>query len=360
MFHRDVVVAGGGIAGCAAAVSLARAGLATAIIRQPVFGGVDFPETLAPMALALLGELGVEVEMINKSFPRITSRFSRWGSGPLQHDDMLPRAGASLLLGKSRLRSILWDIVLRHDIEIVEAAQITEARQESDRIILQLRLAKEPTDVEIVARFAIDATGRASMLARRLGVRRRIFDTLVSFWISGDIGYDARHMITTATVQDGWIFCSGAEVGKAAIGFFTAGSHVHQKPTSTSIVDRASSIPHIANLINSSQAWRYSPVVTLNAASSQLTSPGGPNWIACGDALQTVDPIASSGTYLALKQGILAARTIEAAFAENQQLRRTYESISRTDFQNILAQRNAYYGLTPVVKASVPSWHGMS
>jgi 2-polyprenyl-6-methoxyphenol hydroxylase-like FAD-dependent oxidoreductase len=113
MIAADLVVVGDGVAGCAAAISASRLGLATVVVRSATTPrAVDLPETLTPSAVPLLRKLGIGAETIQDAFPAITTRISRWGTGPVVDDAMLPRANASLLLGKQRLRSLLWSHVL--------------------------------------------------------------------------------------------------------------------------------------------------------------------------------------------------------------------------------------------------------
>jgi 2-polyprenyl-6-methoxyphenol hydroxylase-like FAD-dependent oxidoreductase len=351
----DVVLAGDGIAGCAAAISLSRLGLNAALIRQSTATRVvDLPETLPPTAPALLRELGIDAETIERAFPRITHRISRWGAGSVAHESMIPRASASLLLGKGHLRSLLWNLVLGSGIAIIDAKHIRQVHKEPGTIVVQVGLANEPSNIEISARFAIDATGRASSLAQKFGVRRRILDDLVSFWIVGSADGWPQDAIAAATVRDGWLFCAGSKTGRAAIGFFTAGSYVSGKPTAENILDRVSSIPDIADLLRSLSIWKRSSTVTRNAASTVLMASGGIDWIACGDALQTVDPIASSGISIALKQGILAATVAKTALAGDQRALRVYEAATRPELQEILARRSAYYGLNTKIMASAP------
>src|SRR5262249_7416779 len=103
----DVVVVGDGIAGCAAAISLARSGASVGLVRRGNSPVVEIPETLAPTALPLLKRLGLDVDLIDQAFPRIMSRLSRWGRGPMQRNDMLPRTAAAMLLGKQKLIALL-------------------------------------------------------------------------------------------------------------------------------------------------------------------------------------------------------------------------------------------------------------
>jgi flavin-dependent dehydrogenase len=341
----DVAVVGDGIAGFAAAISLARAGASVGFVRQVASYGVEIPETLAPMAAPLLKRLGLDVDLIDQAFPRIISRLSRWGRGPMQRNDMLPRPAAALLLGKQRLIELLRSRLDQLDCEALDVEQIAAAGQQDDGIVLHLRTPGASGERELESRMVIDATGRAAAVAHRFGVRRRAYDSLVSFWIIGNAGDNLKHTTVAATVHDGWIFYVGTDTGRGALGFFTAGSHVGRKPTAASIVERARGVAEIAETITCCSDWAASAVTTRNATTTMLERPVGPGWIACGDALQTVDPLASSGNLIALKQGILAAEATKAALFGDQGLFNAYAIATRREFEEVLTYRSRYYGL---------------
>jgi 2-polyprenyl-6-methoxyphenol hydroxylase-like FAD-dependent oxidoreductase len=341
----DVVVVGDGIAGCAAAIALAQSGVSVGLARQATSNGVDIPETLAPMAMPLLKRLGLNVDRVDQTFPRIMSRLSRWGRGPMQRNDMLPRPAAALLLGKQRLIALLWSRLGQLDYETLDVEQIAAAGQQDDGTVLHLRTPGSSGEQEMQGRMVIDATGRAAAVAHKLGVRRRVHDSLVSFWIVGSVGDSLKQTTVTATVHDGWIFYVGTDVGRGAVGFFTAGSHISGKPTAASIVERARGVAEIAETITSCSDWAASSVTTRNAATTTLERPCGPGWIACGDALQTVDPLASSGNLIALKQGLLAAEATKAALFGDRTLLNAYAIATRREFREVLAHRSGYYGL---------------
>jgi hypothetical protein len=134
-----------------------------------------------------------------------------------------------------------------------------------------------------------------------------------------------------------------AAARRAAVGYFTAGSHVGQKPTAAS--EQARSIAEIAEIFASCPDWANSSVTTRNTATTMLQRPCGPGWIACGDALQTVDPLASSGNFIALKQGMLAAEAAKAALSGDETLRRRYAMAAQREFRELLGCRSGYYGL---------------
>lgn len=341
----DVVVVGDGIAGCAAAIALAQSGVSVGLVRQADSHGVDIPETLAPIAMPLLKQLGLDVELVDQTFPRIRSRLSRWGRGPMQRNDMLPRPAAALLLGKQKLHALLRCKLGQLDCEAFDVEQIAAVEQLDGGTALHLRMPNASREQEIAGRMVIDATGRAAAVAHRLGFRRRMYDSLVSFWIAGAAGDSLWQTTVTATVHDGWIFYVGTDTGQGALGFFTAGSHVGRKPTAASIVERVRGIAEIAEAITSCSDWAGSSVATRNAATTMLEQPCGPGWIACGDALQTIDPIASSGILTALKQGILAAEATRATLIGDATPLSAYVHAARREFREVMSYRKRYYGL---------------
>jgi flavin-dependent dehydrogenase len=341
MEYFDVVIVGAGIAGCAAAITSAQFGLRTMIVPEEVdqYPG-DFPETLAADALTHLHALGIGADL--NDFPRVTARISRWGTGSASHQYMLPHGNAPLLLGKRALHTLLWRQVIDSNVAVITTNGLAHLERRNSTLIIQLSSGSDSRMV--TCRFAIDASGRRAALAKQFKMRRRILDDLVSFWITDMSGNWPSHVAAAATVSDGWMFCSGSIKGATAIGFFTPGGRLRSRPTTGAILDKASSIPDIAELIGRTDVSRYSTVVSRNAASTMLLRPGGVDWIACGDALQTVDPITSSGTYLALRQGIAAAKIAERSLAEDFDPYRRFESQYRCEMTNVLSSRSRYYG----------------
>ncbi|SDD09333.1 Dehydrogenase (flavoprotein) [Bradyrhizobium brasilense] len=344
----DVLVVGDGVAGCAAAIALGRLGLSTIILRtKGSRTDADLPETLAPAGRKLLDDL-LGCALTGKNFPPITTKISRWGNGAAEVASMLPASAAPSLLGKARLKSILLEMALSSGAAALKTAHIHKVERQSNIWRASVHVGGE--EQALLARFAIDASGRRAVLAQRLGCRRRILDSLVSFWIVGPGEAWPRHAVATATVSDGWLFCVGSKSGNAAIGFFTAGSRCKAKPSADTILKRVETIPEMADLLRRVSDWKRSPVLTRNAATTWLENDGS-DWIACGDALQTIDPVASSGTYIALRQGIAAANVAKDILGGGLSALRAYRMASKAEFDSIFAKRNQYYGLRSIAIA---------
>ncbi|WP_258311425.1 FAD-binding protein [Streptomyces sp. NWU49] len=82
--HCDVLVAGGGPAGCVAALSLARAGTRVVIVAPVASPGWRVGESLAPAARPLLERLGCST-----ASPPTGTRPAAAGQQPLHHDCLL-------------------------------------------------------------------------------------------------------------------------------------------------------------------------------------------------------------------------------------------------------------------------------
>ena len=169
----------------------------------------------------------------------------------------------------------------------------------------------------------MDATGRRSGLARRLGVGRLRDSRLVALYAIGPPS-DACQLNRTLVEAGptGWWYGAKLPSGAPIAGFHTLGRHAGQFATDLAAWKRAlGNTTHMLRLLPHTSFER--PVHVLPAWGGRLTQFSGDRWIACGDAAACFDPISSQGIFSALHSGN------EAGLAVADALRRRNEKLGQ-------------------------------
>jgi flavin-dependent dehydrogenase len=297
----DVAVLGGGTAGAAAALLLARAGRAVTIFerraRAPSF---RIGEGLPPTAKPLLARLGLlEPLRAGPHAPAYANR-SAWGSGEVSdHDFIRTPHGHGYHLDRVAFDAMLLSLALRAGARVERPARLA-GRPRREGGAWRVPIEGESSAREVAARFVIDATGRSAAFARAVGVRRQSFDRLVAFSAVVPAAGAADHATLAESAPQGWWYTAGlpgrrrvvalltdadtpaARSARTAEGFhslLSATKHVHAAAERAPIGDR--------------------PAAT-GANSARLAVPYGEGWLAAGDAALAFDPLSSQGILTAL------------------------------------------------------------
>ena len=155
-------------------------------------------------------------------------------------------------------------------------------------------------------RFVVDATGRAAILARRLGARQVRVDALVGIVARLEEADIAKYATLVAAAPGGWWYVGPGADGAPYAIFFTdvdlpqydmardAGGGVRLLREATPF--------GCANLSSSRRVFA--------AFSTYLDPCCGDGWLAVGDAAASVDPLSSSGLANALRGATAAASAI--------------------------------------------------
>lgn len=168
--HRsvDVLIVGAGPAGCAAALTLARAGVAATLLEGAPPEGTR-GELLAPGAVRALGELGV---------PELVEAID---DGPACHGLALATADAerftrlsfadrrARLVDRGRLDSALRAAVLRAGGEILPDLAAVGPTWEGTRLTGVLARGADGREEAITCKALLDASGRKAFLSSRMG-----------------------------------------------------------------------------------------------------------------------------------------------------------------------------------------------
>ena len=342
----DVVVVGGGPAGAATALALARGGLTALVVERSTYTNARPGETLPPIVKEPLARLGVWEQFISEGHLPSYGTSSAWGAGHLRdHDFIFDPRGYGWHVDRGRFDSML-----------ARAAEAAGARVHRDARLAscvrerpgewRLKIAGRGESFEVRARFVVDATGRASSFARRQGAKRVSYDQLVGvvrFLSPAASAAEVCHTTLVEAVPVGWWYSAPLPDGRLSVALMTdadlyaAGERGSENFWRRQLLDAE----HTRSRADSYD-WD-APRLVFTADSALLDSAAGESWLAVGDAAQTVDPLSSQGICQALWSGIGAAKAVTDYLGGSESALADYARRARKNFESYLKTRRQFY-----------------
>ena len=347
MSGRDFLVVGGGPAGAAVAIALARGGASVAVLTRPGRAGRPrVGETLPPTVVGPLARLGVWDSFRADGHVPAPGTVVCWGGErPYENDYVFSPYGNGWHLDRTRFDAMLLRAAVAAGASTHQVAP--GDRVEFDGTTWWARVG----DRLLRAPFAVGATGRAARIGRRRGADREDVDGLVGLVRFGPAACSEPRTILEAA-PDGWWYGAVLPRGRAVTAFFTdadllpAGAAARERHCSEGL----SGTRLVAGLMATTGCTRIHAAVARTSVLSRCT---GPHWLAVGDAARTLDPLSGQGLEVALTSAIRAA----AALLGPCRSRGLVEFARETTAQQHghLAGRTAHYRREPRWAAS-PFW----
>jgi menaquinone-9 beta-reductase len=307
----EVVIVGAGPAGCAAGVTLARAGL-----RVTVLDRAHFPrpktcgDALSSRAVETIRALGAGDAL--DATPRATFRRSRVvfpDGAEVTRDD---HAHAGLIVGRTPLDALLVDALRRAGATVHEGVNVRECVREGGRVTGVRDSAKTWR-----ARAVIAADGPGSIAWSLLDApkpRGRFLAVSATAYLRGVPGPSPDDCNEHFFERDlpcgyGWIF-------PAVEGVRNVGVYQRIDAYNNTQISLAKALEHFfarhpdrfgaSERVGSVRTWQL-------PLSDPRVGGGVPGLLAVGDAGRHVDPLSGEGIWQALRSGILAAEvTLDA------------------------------------------------
>ena len=332
----DVIVIGGGPAGACAGALLAEYGHRTLVLERATFPRFHVGESLIPETYWSLKRLGLVERLKASAYPKKFSvQFFSEGtkaSAPFYFDEYKDcESSQTWQVWRDGFDKMLLDNVSDKGGVVHTAAQVINvqlaADQQSEHKI-QVRLTDaqgDKSDRELTARVVVDATGQSAFLATRLGLKAADPElkkgTVWSYYENAYRDPDPRDEGATLIMQTAdkksWFWFIPLLDNVTSIGCTGSMEYMFAKgstPEST-MARELERCPAMAKRLTN--ATRVRDFLTTKDYSYYSSKGAGDGWVLIGDAYGFIDPVYSTGVFLALKSGEFAADAIHDGLRSN-------------------------------------------
>ncbi len=318
----DIAVIGGGPAGSTAAILLARRGhkvIALEKARHPRF---HIGESLLPMNLPVFERLGVLDKV------RALGVTKRGADFQADNERGYSTFAFSRAIGDSPPHSyqvwrqdfdkMLYDHARDSGADAREGQQVLQVEQKSPRAFVLEVQADDGRRYRIEARFVVDASGRDAFFASKKKLRRKNSQHQSAAIFSHFRGAETRPgedagNISIYRFDHGWIWMIPLPEGLMSIGAVCRPEYLKQRKGNTAdfLLETLYQNPDLKRRI--ANAELAGEVRVTGNYSYESTRMGGPGWILVGDAFAFLDPVFSSGVFLAMSGAEQAAAVVDEA-----------------------------------------------
>lgn len=373
--HTDVVVIGGGPAGATSATLLAQAGHSVVLLEREKFPRFQIGESLLPYNNDLFRRLGVLDSLSEGPFlPKYGAEFvtadGRTGY-KFRFDRNLPRDySRSFQVSRSKFDELLLRNAGSKGVDVREETAVVDVDLSDPSSAVVTAAGRSGIRIAIRARFVLDATGARSLLASRGGRFEHEGLKKVSFFAHfravapGGEGRDVGNTVIVL-LKNAWFWLIPIDHETTSVGlvvdrdeFLRSGLKPEEMLHGT-----IEATPYVKRRMVA--ATRVSPVHARKDFSYRAQRLTGENFALVGDAAGFIDPIFSTGVFMAMKSAEVAADAVSEKLQRgSSRLLRSYEkrmttalkkymmfieNFYRREFLEVFLQPNERFGLVPAI-----------
>lgn len=313
----DVAIIGGGPAGSIAAALLARAGRRVIVLERDRFPRFHIGESLLPFSMQAFTRLGLHEKFARAGFMEKFGGEMHGACGGegvkfYFEDGFRSQTDRSYQVTRADFDKVLLDHAAESGAEVREETGVEQVDFSDESVSIAISQKENGASSEIRACYVIDASGRNSILGAKFKLKKNyehLQKVSVFAHYDGMLRPEGRDGTLTRMVRalDRWFWVIPLTATRTSVGVVLDGA-VFKKSGLSPDDFLQQAIEEQPLLMQSMRdAERVTPVRTAADFSYRSTRLTGDRWMLAGDAAGFIDPVFSSGVFLAVLAGEQAA-----------------------------------------------------
>ncbi len=334
----DVIVIGAGPAGCTAAALLAENGRKVLLLEKEKFPRYHIGESLMPFCWYTFERLGVVDKMDEIGFTQKQSVQFAGMSGKVskpfyffEHRDH--PSSVSWQVERKDFDQMLFNNAREKGADAYDEVKVKDVIRDDSGAVVGVSVADgEAGEKNYHAPITIDATGRDALVASKSKWRTR--DPAlnkIGIWTyyegaKRDPGLDAGSTTVCYLPEKGWIWYIPMRDDRVSLGVVGERDYLYSDSRDLAAITNREIEKNLwvkDHLEGGKQVGEYWVTGEYSYRSKYCAGDGV---VLVGDAFAFLDPVFSSGVFLALKTGELAADAVEAALAAGDSSAKRFEA----------------------------------
>ena len=333
----DVLVIGGGPAGSTISALLAERGYSVVMLEKSKHPRFHIGESLLPLNMPLLEKLGVSKEVEMVGMPKYGVEFvSPWHKKSVffnfsdAWDKDFPSA---YQVRRSEFDEILFRNAERKGATTLEECKVTNVEFNSSGATIT-SLEKNDNVKTWNTKFVVDASGRDTFLANRFDTKKRnkkhnsaaIFG---HFTGATRLPGELEGNISLFWFDHGWFWFIPLSDGSTSVGAVCWPYYMQTRktPPDQFLMETIALCPALEERLK--DAKLISPVTATGNYSYKSTRTHGENYLMIGDAFAFIDPVFSSGVFLAMQSAFTGAETISTCLSQPEKSRQALKTFDK-------------------------------